>query len=131
VTPQPGSLAVEARASNGGRPTAATVHLVEVERELGERLRRAAIFLVIGCLGLVLLPVPGVHFFGVAVFVAGLAVAVRRAGPPIVVGGAEGACPACGHAAHWFAGAGWRPVRWPLVTSCPSCKVELRLTPAP
>lgn len=129
MTPGPGSLTAEARASNGGPPAAATVHLVE--RGLGERVRRAAIFLVIGCLGLVLLPVPGVHFFGVAVFVAGLAVAVRRAGTPIVVGGAEGACPACGHAGHWFAGAGWRPVRWPLVTSCPSCKVELRLTPAP
>lgn len=129
MTPGPGSLTAEARASNGGPPAAATVHLVE--RGLGERLRRAAIFLVVGCLGLVLLPVPGVHFFGVAVFVAGLAVAVRRAGTPIVVGGAEGACPACGHAGRWFAGAGWRPVRWPLVTSCPSCMVELRLTPAP
>jgi hypothetical protein len=129
VTPAPGGLAAEARAANGGPPTAATVHLVE--RGLGERLRRAAVFVLAGCLGLALLPVPGVHFFGVAVFVAGLAVAVQRAGTRIVVGGAEGACPACGHAGRWFAGAGWRPVRWPLVTSCPSCKVELRLTPAP
>jgi hypothetical protein len=129
VTPGPGSLTAEARAANGGPAAAATVHLVE--RGLRARLRRAAIFLVIGCLGLVLLPVPGVHFFGVAVFVAGLAVAVQRVRTPIVVGGAEGTCPACGHAGRWFAGTGWRPVRWPLVTSCPSCKVELRLTPAP
>ena len=129
MTAGPGSLTAEARAANGGPPAAATVHLVE--RGRGERLRRAAMFLVIGCVGLVLLPVPGVHFFGVAVFVAGLAVAVQRARTPIVVGGAEGTCPACGHAGRWFAGTGWRPVRWPLVTSCPSCKVELRLTPAP
>jgi hypothetical protein len=129
VTPGPGSLTVEARASNGGPPAAATVRLVG--RGLGERLRRAAIFLVIGCLGLVLLPVPGVHFFGVAVFVGGLVVAARRAGTAVVVAGAEGTCPACGRAGRWFAGSGWRPARWPLVTSCPGCKVELRLTPAP
>jgi hypothetical protein len=129
MTLSAGSLAAEARASNGGAPAAATVHLLE--RGLGERCRRAGAFLAIGCLGLVLLPVPGVHFFGVAVFVGALAIAIRRAGTAVVVGGAEGTCPACGRGDRWFAGTGWRPVRWPLVTSCPGCKVELRLTPAP
>ncbi len=129
VTPTPGSLAAEARASNGGPPAMAVVHLVE--RSLGERLRRAALFVVLGSLGLALLPVPGVHFFGVAVFVAGLAIAARRAGTAVVIGGVEGTCPACGRAGRWFAGTGWRPVRWPLVTSCPACKVELRIAPAP
>lgn len=126
MTPSPGSVAASVRASNGGPAAAATVHLMA--RTLAERLRRAALFLVLGALGLALLPVPGVHFFGVAVFLAGVVIAIRRAGTPVVVGSAEGTCPACGRAGRWFAGTGWRPVRWPLVTSCPACKVELRIT---
>lgn len=128
TAPTPGPLAAEVRAANGGPPGAAVVQLQE--RLLGERLRRAGIFAVIGLLGLALLPVPGVHFFGVAVFLGGLLIAVRRAGTPVVIGGVEGTCPACGQAGHWFAGTGWRSVRWPLVSSCPSCKVELRIRPA-
>lgn len=121
-------VAAVARASNGGPPGDAIVHLER--RTLGERLRRAGMFLVVGCLGLALLPVPGVHFFGVLVFLAALGIAFRRAGTPVVVAGAEGTCPACGQAGRWFAGTGWRPVTWPLVTSCPACKIELRLAPA-
>lgn len=128
TAPTPGPLAVEVRAANGGPPGTAVVHLRE--RTLGERLRRAGLFVAIGLLGLALLPVPGVHFFGVAVFLVGLVIAFRRAGTPVVIGGAEGTCPSCGAAGHWFAGTGWRPLRWPLVSSCPSCKVELRIRPA-
>jgi hypothetical protein len=99
---------------------------------LGRRLREAGLRLLVGLIGgLLFLPVPLVHLFGVAVFLTMLFLAVRRLGVRQVVRGARGRCPSCHADGPLFVGLGGKRLRFPLETHCPGCQVSLTLESVP
>ena len=88
------------------------------------------LFLVgLGC-GVLLLPIPLIHLFGVMFFLAMSGLAVRRLVSRTVLKGARGRCPSCQAEGPYFVGFGGRRLAFPVVTSCPRCNVRLELEPA-
>jgi hypothetical protein len=102
---------------------------------MGRRLRQAGLRLVVGMVGgAVFLPVPLIHFFGIAVFATMVILAVRRLTVGQVIRGARGRCPSCQAEGSFFVGLvrlGGRRVRFPLETACPGCGVSLVLERVP
>ncbi len=98
---------------------------------LSQRLGRAAGLFAAGLAGLLVLFVPLVHFFGLALFVGMSWLAVRRLRAREVFRSARGTCPACGREGRFFVGLGGRPVGFPVSTSCGHCARSLSLAPAP
>lgn len=120
-------VAIHAR--NGGDPTRGIVTVRTPA--FPSRARSAAMIAGLGLVGgLLFLPVPLIHFFGVALFLAALVVAARRLAATEVVALAHGTCPACDTVGDFFVGTGWKRVRWPLDTSCRHCNMELSLRQA-
>ena len=81
--------------------------------------------------GVLLLPVPLVHLFGVLFALSTWWLGLRRAQTGTVVVSTGGTCPQCGEAGNFFAGFGRKRFRLPLSTSCPKCSHALTLEPAP
>ena len=99
---------------------------------LGRRLGKAAVLFLIGLVvGVLLLPIPLIHLFGVMFFLAMSGLAVRRLLSGTVLKGASGRCPSCQAEGPYFVGFGGRRLGFPVVTSCPTCNVRLELEPAP
>jgi hypothetical protein len=116
--PETRQLAI--RSPVGGAEGTVTVQL----EQLGGRARAGRALAAVGVgavVLLVLLPVPGLHFGGVLVFLAALWYAAGMLRPQTLLRGAEGACPACGRRQTFFTGAGLRGVRWPLSLDCAEC----------
>ena len=105
--------------SNDGR-------LVIADRPLGVRLREAAVLVAAGLAGgILLLPIPLVHLFGITFAIACLVMAVGRLRTTRVVTQASGTCPRCGHAGQFPLGAWKRAFALPFSTGCGKCGVPL------
>ncbi len=92
------------------------------------RLRSAAlIFLAGAVIGVLLLPVPLIHLFGIMFFLGMTGLAARRLIARRVFLSAEGRCPSCGTTGPLFVGLGTRRFALPVVTACERCGVELTL----
>lgn len=81
--------------------------------------------------GVLFLPIPLVHLFGVFFFLAMSVLAVRRVLARSVLKGARGQCPSCHAEEKYFVGFGGRGLRYPVATSCPHCHIGLELTALP
>lgn len=82
-------------------------------------------------LGVLLLPVPLVHIFGVLFALTTWGFGVRRARTHTVVVNVGGTCPHCGESGTFFAGFGRKRFTLPLATSCSKCAHSLSLEPLP
>lgn len=100
-----------------------------VRPTFGARLRRSAGLFGAGVVGLGFLFVPLLHALGVIVFLAMTFMALKRLAVGEVLRSASGECPACGHQGPFFVGLGWRPVRFPVASSCSGCAMALTLSP--
>jgi hypothetical protein len=99
---------------------------------LGHRLARAVVLFLVGLGGgLLLLPVPLIHLFGIFFFLGMTALATNRLLTRQVLRGASGTCPACGVEGRFFVGLGGRRLRFPIKTHCKECHVSLHLMPLP
>ena len=100
-----------------------------VRPPLQRRLWKAGALLLIGLAGgVLLLPIPLIHIVGLAFFLTLTGLAVRRLLSREILKAASGQCPACGAAGEYFAGFGGRRLAFPIVTSCPTCAIELTLS---
>src|ERR1051325_4920692 len=99
---------------------------------LRRRLWKAGALFGIGLVcGVLLLPIPLIHLFGIMFFLAMSGLAARRLVSGTVLKGAHGRCPSCQTGGRLFVGCGGRRLAYPIVTSCAGCKVRLELEPAP
>ena len=99
---------------------------------LRRRLWKAGALFGIGLVcGVLLLPIPLIHLFGIMFFLAMSGLAARRLVSGTVLKGAHGRCPSCQTEGRLFVGFGGRRLAYPIVTSCAGCKVRLELEPAP
>lgn len=95
---------------------------------LRRRMVRAGRTVAIGLVvGLLFLPVPLIHLFGVFVFLATVGLAVRQLRTVRVLVRAGGVCPGCGAEGTFFVGFGGGRFRLPLATSCRQCAMALAL----
>ena len=78
-------------------------------------------------IGVLLLPVPLVHIFGVIFALTTWWVALQRVRTETVVVSVGGTCPHCGTTGTFFAGFGRKRYRLPISTSCPACSHALTL----
>jgi len=98
---------------------------------LRRRVRKAGVLILLGLgCGILLLPIPLIHFFGVIFFLSMCGIAARRVSSRNVLKGARGRCPSCNAEAPYFVGFGGRRLAFPIVTSCPRCHISLELEPA-
>ncbi len=102
---------------------------VEVEEfSLGRRAILAGRTVLMGLvIGLLFLPVPLIHLFGLFAFLASLGLAVHRFGTRTALRQAGGACPGCGQEGPFFVGLGGSRFRLPITTSCRHCAMALTL----
>ena len=99
---------------------------------LRRRLGKAGLLFLVGLVcGVLLLPIPLIHLFGIMFFLAMSGLAVRRLLSRTVLKRASGRCPSCQAEETFFVGFGGRRLAYPVVTSCPRCNVRLELEPAP
>ena len=97
---------------------------------LKRRLWKAGMLFLVGLVcGILLLPIPLIHLFGVMFFLAMTGLAVRRLLSRTVLKGAHGRCPSCRSEGTFFVGFGGRHLAFPVVTSCSRCNVGLELEP--
>lgn len=82
-------------------------------------------------IGILLLPVPLVHIFGVLFALTACWFGLRRVSTATVVTGAGGTCPRCAKEGAFFVGFGRKRYRLPLATSCPGCAHALTLESLP
>jgi len=98
---------------------------------VGYRLARAGLIFVVGLVcGVLLLPVPLIHLFGIFFFLAMTGLAVKRLVTRRVLQGASGTCPACEAEGRFYVGFGGRGLKFPIKTNCKHCQVGLQLYPA-
>ena len=117
------------RAINGSGPSPGLAELIE--RPLRDRLRQSLLIFGAGLvIGLVFLPVPLIHLFGLLAAIIASVIAVRRFGVRTLVVRASGRCPSCEAHTTFFMAGGLRAARWPLTSSCSACGIGVRLTPA-
>ena len=120
---------ISIRAINGSGPSPGSADLIE--RPLRDRLRQSLLIFGAGLvIGLVFLPVPLIHLFGLLAAIIASAIAVRRFGVRTLVARASGRCPSCEANTTFFMAGGLRAARWPLTSSCSACGIGVRLTPA-
>ena len=77
--------------------------------------------------GILLLPIPLVHLFGIMFALSTWWLGFRRATTARVVAGAGGTCPRCGKTGNFFVGFGRKRYGFPIATSCPHCAHRLAL----
>jgi len=122
-------VAVQIRAQNGAAGGSGEVEYARPS--LRRRTWKAGVLFVVGLgCGVLLLPVPLIHLFGAAFFLAMSALAARRLISRNVLKRAHGRCPSCNAKGPYFVGFGGRRLAFPIVTSCPQCHVSLELEPA-
>jgi hypothetical protein len=120
---------ISIRAINGSGPAAGSAELVE--RPFRDRLRQSLLIFGAGLvIGLVFLPVPLIHLFGLAAAITATVVAIRRFGVHTLVVRASGRCPSCEADTTFFMAGGLRAARWPLASSCSACGIGVRLNRA-
>jgi hypothetical protein len=120
---------ISIHAINGSGPSSGSAELFE--RPLRDRLRQSALIFGAGLVvGLVFLPIPLIHLFGLLAAAIASVVAVRRFRVRTLVVRATGRCPACDADTSFFMAGGLRAARWPLTTTCSACGIGVRLTPA-
>jgi len=120
---------VRIRAENGG--VAGSGEVEYAKPSLGRRARKAGALILVGLgCGLLLLPIPLIHLFGVIFFLVMCALAARRLSSRNVLKSARGRCPSCNAVGTYFVGFGGRRLAFPIVTSCPRCHISLELEPA-
>jgi len=129
----PGERARVAVRIRGADGTASDDGWVETaERPLGARLRDGALIALGGtAVGILLLPIPLIHLFGVIFALSMWGLGVHQARSKTVVTGAGGTCPGCRKPGVFFSGFGRKRFKLPLATSCPNCARGLRLEPLP
>jgi hypothetical protein len=97
---------------------------------LGRRLLGAGVCFLIGLgVGVLLLPVPLIHLFGVMFFLGMSGLALKRLATGRVLKSAWGRCPSCHAEQALFVGLGGRRAKFPVATTCPACHVGLDLFP--
>ena len=107
------------------------------ERPFLARLGEGALIALGGtAVGVLLLPIPLVHLFGVIFGVSMWGLGVHRARTRTVIVEVGGTCPHCEKAGAFYAGFGRKRFRLPISSSCPNCSHALSLealpsTPAP
>lgn len=117
---------VHIRAQNGA--VGGTGEVEYAKPSLRRRVWKAGVLVLLGLgCGILLLPVPLIHLFGVIFFLAMCAIAARRVSSHSVLKGARGRCPSCKAEASYFVGFGGRKLAFPIVTSCPRCHISLEL----
>jgi hypothetical protein len=82
-------------------------------------------------IGVLLLPVPLVHLFGIMFALSTWWFGLQRMRTDTVVVSVGGTCPHCDKAGTFFAGFGRKRYRLPISTSCPSCSHALTLESLP
>jgi hypothetical protein len=119
-------LPVHIRAEDGHGGGAGEVEVAKPP--LRRRLWKAGLLFLVGLgAGVLLLPIPLIHLFGVMFFLGMSTLAARRLLSRSVLKGAHGTCPSCNADGDYFVGMGGRRLAFPIVTSCPHCHVELQL----
>jgi hypothetical protein len=102
------------------------------ERPLGARLGEGALIALGGtAIGVLLLPIPLIHLFGVIFAVSMWGMGLHRARTRTVIVATGGTCPRCGTPGQFYAGFGRKRFRLPISTSCPRCAHGLTLEPLP
>jgi len=115
--------------STSGRD-AGTGTIEFAQPSIGRRLAMAGLMFVVGLgVGLLLLPVPLIHLFGIFFFVTMTGLAAKRLVTRRVLRGASGRCPDCGKETRFFVGFGGRGIKFPIRTDCKQCHVRLMLWP--
>jgi hypothetical protein len=123
------TLEMQVRAINGAGPGKATAEIIA--RSMGDRLRGSAAILGLGLVvGLLFLPVPLLHIFGLIAFLGCAGLAVKRFRVRALVHRVAGLCPSCRQESGFFVGGGHWAARWPLTSQCGSCGIQVRLIPA-
>jgi len=101
-------------------------------RPVAKRLGEAGLIAGGGTVaGVLLLPVPLVHIFGILFMLTTWWFAVQRARTSTVIVNAGGTCPRCATEGRFFVGFGRKRFRLPVATSCPSCAHALTLESLP
>ncbi len=122
------TLPLDVRAINGAGPSSATAQVAE--RTTTERLRGSAGIFGMGVVvGLLFLPIPLIHLFGIIIFLACTVFAFRRFRVKALVRHVAGTCPSCQAETTFFVGGGMMAARWPLGSQCGACGIGVRLTP--
>lgn len=130
VPPALAPVPVRIRAADGSFTDDGLVHLAH--RPVSSRLREAAMIAGGGTvIGVLLLPVPLVHIFGLVFMFATWGFAFHRARTTVAVVDAGGTCPRCHKEVRFFVGFGRKRYRLPLSTSCPACSHALTLEARP
>jgi hypothetical protein len=123
-------LPVRVRAADGTARDDGWVRTAE--RPLAARIGEGALIALAGTAGgVLLLPIPLVHLFGIIFAVSMWGLGLHRARTRTVVVEAGGTCPRCGTAGVYYAGFGRKRFRLPISTSCPHCANRLDLEPLP
>lgn len=124
--PDASRLTVRVRAANGASRNDGWVDTAT--RPLAARLGEAGLIALGGtAMGILLLPVPLVHLFGVVFAVSTWGFAIHRARTKVVLVRAGGTCPRCRETGAYFVGFGRQRFRFPISTSCPHCANALSL----
>jgi len=125
-----GRLNVRVRASDGTARDDGWIRTAE--RPLAARLGEGALIALGGtAAGVLLLPIPLIHLFGVIFAVSMWGLGFHRARTKTVVVEAGGTCPRCEKAGTYYVGFGRKRFRLPISTSCPHCANSLTLEPLP
>ena len=123
-------MAVQIRAENGRTGGVGEVDVAQPP--LRRRIMKAGVLFLAGAaIGVLLLPVPLIHLFGIFFFLGMGVLGFRRLFATSVLKGARGRCPSCQAEGSYFVGMGGRRLSFPIVTSCPHCHASLELEPAP
>jgi hypothetical protein len=122
--------AVRIRAADGTARDDAWVRTAD--RPLGARLGEGALIALGGtAVGLLLLPIPLIHLFGVIFGVSMWGLGLHRARTRTVLVEAGGTCPHCETPGVFYAGFGRKRFRLPITTSCSHCAHGLTLEALP
>jgi len=120
-------IAVSITAGDGRSGGHGTIEIAQLP--MRRRMVTAAKRVAIGLGGgLLLLPVPIIHLFGIVFFLGMTGLAAKGLVSAQVLAGAEGSCPSCGATGALYVGMGGRRVRFPVASTCPKCNVALELS---
>jgi len=123
-------LRVRVRAADGSSNDSGWI--TTAHRPVGARIGEGALIAGGGiAIGILLLPIPLIHLFGIMFALTACWFGLQRARTATVVVSTGGTCPRCQKDGTFFAGFGRKRFRLPLSTSCPSCAHALTLESLP
>jgi len=127
---EPRPIAVRVRAADGTMRDDGWVRTAH--RPFAARLGEGLVLAGAGtAIGVLLLPVPLVHIFGLLFMLSTWWFALQRVRAETVVVSVGGTCPRCDTTGTFFAGFGRKRYRLPISTSCPACSHALTLEQLP